>query len=423
MTHRGVAADLRRGTLLKDPTMDGFRYLAGIMSPQSQRFSVPDTDRQRFPLVRWRIFAIALALAGLAVVSLYSDSLAVSLGAAALVGGGLYFVTGSTDDSRPGVARRIVEEHKLLVESIESAPIPFAVYDQDDYLVVCNESYERLYGDVFDTLRSRTLSRRIHYADLVRGFSANSVPTDELDAYVAERCRAQRNADGTGVDRHYPGFGWLRVTKFATPAGAVAGFAVDINELKQRETALNAQIEKSKSLESKLRELANTDPLTELPNRRSFFERLEAEFTRANRYDNSLSVVMMDIDNFKSINDVHGHSFGDDVITRLASTAAAGVRTHVDLVARLGGEEFAVLLPVTGVDGACECAQRICKSIAALEFDAGGAKLQVTASFGVATALPEDRSYSECMTRADSALYRAKAEGRNRVVIWDGAGD
>lgn len=366
------------------------------------------------------MFAIALTLAGLAAVSSYSGSLAVLVAAAALVGGGLYFVTGSADDSYPGVARRVVEEHKLLVESIESAPIPFAVYDQDDYLVVCNESYEKLYGDVFDTLRSRNPGRRIHYADLVRGFSASSLPADELNAYVAERCQAQRNADGTGVDRHYPGFGWLRVTKFATPAGAVAGFAVDINELKQRETALNAQIEKSKSLENQLRELANTDPLTELSNRRSFFERLEAEFTRANRYGNSLSVVMMDIDNFKSVNDVHGHSLGDEVIKRLASTAAAGVRTHVDMVGRVGGEEFAILLPVTGAEGARECAERMRRSITVLEFEAGhDEKFRVSASFGVATALPEDRSHSECITRADGALYEAKATGRNRVVVWD----
>lgn len=98
---------------------------------------------------------------------------------------------------------------------------------------------------------------------------------------------------------------------------------MDINELKQRESALRTQVERSKSLESKLRALANTDALTGLPNRRAFFERLESEFVRANRYREPLCVVMMDIDNFKSINDVRGHAFGDQVITRFACTAAA----------------------------------------------------------------------------------------------------
>lgn len=304
------------------------------------------------------------------------------------------------------------------MESIESAPIPFAVYDQDDYLIVCNESYEELYGDVFDKLRSRGGDRRIHYADLVRAFAAGSMNAGELDDYVVERCRAQRGADGTAVDRLYSGFGWLRVTKFATPAGAVAGFAVDINELKDREAALQAQIEKSRMLEDRLRELANTDHLTGLPNRRRFFDRLESEFACANRVAAPLSVVMMDIDRFKAINDVHGHGYGDVVIGRIATTAAGQLREHVDLIGRLGGEEFGILLPSTGEEGALECAKRICSAVAALEFEFEGVTIQVTASFGIAAILASDRLHSECMARADNALYQAKTGGRNRVVVW-----
>lgn len=387
------------------------------MPPPEQRFSATVQDREPLADNAGKWVPVALSLTGIAIVAMNpGNGLVVGAVVTALVSG-FYFTAGGSAPARTQVPEKIVEEHKLLVESIQSAPIPFAVYDRDDYLIVCNKSYEDLYGDVFDTLRSRIPGRRLHYADLVRGFAADTVPPDEIDAYVDQRCRAQRAADGTGVDRYYSGFGWLQVTKFATPGGAVAGFAVDINELKRRETALHAQIDKSKVLQRELRALANTDPLTELSNRRAFFERLESEYARARRYQNPLSVIMLDIDRFKAVNDVYGHSVGDAVITRLASTAGAELRANVDLIGRVGGEEFAILLPATDGDGARECAERIRKSIAALEFQDGDDKLRVTASFGVTAMMPDDRSASECITRADGALYQAKSLGRNRVVV------
>jgi diguanylate cyclase (GGDEF)-like protein len=139
---------------------------------------------------------------------------------------------------------------------------------------------------------------------------------------------------------------------------------------------------------------------------------------RADRAGHSMSVVMMDIDNFKSINDRHGHGFGDRVIRRLAATADAELRDHVDLAGRLGGEEFAIVLPETDGEGAGCCAERIRAAIAAIEFEAGGGCVRVTASFGVAEMLHTDRSFRACLNRADAAMYQAKAEGRDRVVAW-----
>lgn len=365
-----------------------------------------------------RLASVALALSGIGVVLWFPGHLPVAAGAAAVTAVGLWMVTGITARAPDPLAEQIMEEHKLLIESVEQSPIMFAVYDDEDYLIAANESYEKLYADVFDELRRDDPSRRIHYADLIRSFSARTVPPEEMEGYIAERCRIQREADGTAVDRHYDGFGWLRVTKFSTPSGAVAGFAVDINELKDRESALNAQIERSKALENQLRELANTDSLTGLPNRRAFFERLETELARVDRYGEPLSVIMMDIDNFKSINDVHGHSFGDEVIARIAATAASALRTPVDLIGRLGGEEFAVLLPATGADGACECAERMRIAVADISFDSGGESVRVTASFGIAATAADDQQGSDVVSRADSALYRAKTGGRNRAMTW-----
>lgn len=365
-----------------------------------------------------RLTSVTLALSGIGVVLLFPDNLPVAAGAAVVTAVGLWMITDIAARAPDPLAEQIMEEHKLLVESVEQSPIMFAVYDGEDYLIAANDSYEKLYADVFDELRRGDPSRRIHYADLIRSFSARTVPPEEMGEYIAERCRIQREADGTAVDRHYDGFGWLRVTKFSTPSGAVAGFAVDINELKERESALNAQIEKSKTLENQLRELANTDSLTGLPNRRDFLERLEMEFTRVNRYGEPFSVIMMDIDNFKSINDVHGHSFGDDVIARIAATAASTLRTPVDVIGRLGGEEFAVLLPATGADGAGECAERMRIAVADIPFEAGGKSVRVTASFGIAAVTADDQQGSDVVSRADTALYRAKTGGRNRTMAW-----
>lgn len=369
-----------------------------------------------------RLASVALALTGIGVVLLFAGNLPVAAGAAAVTAVGLWMITGVAARAPDPRAEQIMEEHKLLVESVEQSPIMFAVYDREDYLIAANESYEKLYADVFDELRRGDPSRRIHYADLIRSFSARTVPPEEMEDYIAERCRIQREADGTAVDRHYDGFGWLRVTKFSTPSGAVSGFAVDINELKERESALNAQIDKSKALENQLRELANTDSLTGLPNRRAFLERLETEFTRVGRYGEPLSVIMIDIDNFKSINDVHGHSFGDEVIARIAATAESALRTPVDLIGRLGGEEFAVLLPATGADGAGECAERMRTAIADIPFEAGGESVRVTASFGIAAVAADDQQGSDVVSRADSALYRAKIGGRNRSMAWRAEG-
>lgn len=369
-----------------------------------------------------RLASVALALTGIGVVLLFPGNLPVAAGVAAVTAAGLWMVTGIAARAPDPRAEQIMEEHKLLVESVEQSPIMFAIYDGEDYLIAANESYEKLYADVFDELRRGDPSRRIHYADLIRSFSARTVPPEDMGDYIAERCRIQREADGTAVDRHYDGFGWLRVTKFSTPSGAVAGFAVDINELKEREAALNAQIEKSRTLENQLRELANTDSLTGLPNRRAFLERLETEFTRVGRYGEPLSVIMMDIDNFKLINDVHGHSFGDDVIAGIAATAASTLRTPVDLIGRLGGEEFAVLLPATGADGAAECAERMRIAVADIPFEAGGESVRVTASFGIAAVAADDQQGSDVVSRADSALYRAKTGGRNRAMAWQAEG-
>jgi len=158
---------------------------------------------------------------------------------------------------------------------------------------------------------------------------------------------------------------------------------------------------------------AREDGLTGLANRRAFDEQIAFEFSRAQRLNQPLCLVMLDVDHFKSINDRWSHQTGDLVLQRLAELLRAQVR-DIDRIARWGGEEFALLLPQTELEQAIEISQRIRQAIAALDFSTEAAGLQVTASFGVAQH-DDVESYEKLLSRADQLLYQAKAQGRNCV--------
>lgn len=165
----------------------------------------------------------------------------------------------------------------------------------------------------------------------------------------------------------------------------------------------------------KLRELATIDDLTRIPNRRQFLNALDVEFVRAQRNDRDLSVLMIDVDYFKGINDRYGHFAGDDVLRELALRLQTTIR-HTDLLGRLGGEEFAIALKDTAMPAALETAERLCLVIADKPFHAAGGEIKVTASVGVAERMPQDDNPAELLRLADEALFRAKMAGRNGVV-------
>lgn len=168
-----------------------------------------------------------------------------------------------------------------------------------------------------------------------------------------------------------------------------------------------------------LRELAHTDKLTQLANRRRFDEVLEAELKRAQRGRTPLSLIMMDLDYFKQFNDRYGHLAGDICLQRAASVLSAQVTRAGDLAARYGGEEFAVIMPNTGEDGAIALAERIRSGLLALRIPHQPSPSRVvTASLGVATLVPEtsgNATAGELIERADRHLYDAKQRGRNQV--------
>ena len=159
---------------------------------------------------------------------------------------------------------------------------------------------------------------------------------------------------------------------------------------------------------------AVTDELTGLANRRFFREALETELLRAERFENPLSLIVADLDDFQNVNDRFGHQAGDEVLRMFAEVLLGRIR-GVDLAARLGGEEFAILLPETEAAGAEALAENLRAAVAEMRVPLANAEVSVTASFGVA-AFPETHTPDELMTAADLALYSAKRQGKDRVV-------
>jgi diguanylate cyclase (GGDEF)-like protein len=162
------------------------------------------------------------------------------------------------------------------------------------------------------------------------------------------------------------------------------------------------------------------DTLTNLFNRRHFEERLSAESQKAFESESNLSIIMVDIDHFKKVNDTFGHDGGDKVLREIASLLKNSVRKH-DTVARYGGEEFVLLLPGAPLDPTNMVAERIRRSVENTPFDMGQTQIRITISLGISNfPIHRMKSKEELVKMADLALYEAKRGGRNRVCIFKG---
>jgi two-component system cell cycle response regulator len=186
-----------------------------------------------------------------------------------------------------------------------------------------------------------------------------------------------------------------------------------VNAIEQAHT-----IEKTRADNARLEALAHTDPLTHLLNRRALTIRLVAELERVRRYNSPLTMLMIDLDHFKMVNDTYGHLVGDEVLRGIAVILQRSLRS-VDMVARYGGEEFVIVLPETGEHGAVVFAERIRQRVEQHVFEVGpGRNIRVTVSIGLSSfPAPHVESAEDLFARADAALYRAKEKGRNRVCL------
>ena len=186
--------------------------------------------------------------------------------------------------------------------------------------------------------------------------------------------------------------------------------------LKLAKKELEAELDKKISLEKHLKHLASTDPLTELYNRRAFFDICDVELKNARNDNTELTCLIIDIDHFKNVNDTHGHDVGDKVISYIAKLMIDNTRT-IDYIGRIGGEEFAVLMPDTDMDSAFQIADRLRANIAKHEINLKTQVLSITVSIGLSYLTHEDKNIHTLLKRADTALYEAKENGRNQVCF------
>ena len=201
----------------------------------------------------------------------------------------------------------------------------------------------------------------------------------------------------------------VRVDRAAIGRGAVATLAMFVLTF----TVITWIIERWRDREARFERLASTDPLTEVANRRLFFDQARRELARTRRHGTPTSLIIVDLDHFKAINDRLGHLVGDQALVHAAQVLAGAIR-NADMIARYGGEEFGILLPMTDLDGAHEVAERCRLRLAERPWKAQTGDVPITASLGVA-ATHGQGDVDDLLRRADDALLRAKHLGRNRV--------
>jgi len=313
------------------------------------------------------------------------------------------------DDSQDPV-RPVIE----LLQALLSAPQPPEVPEGLRHLPGLLPLYEQLKeireltGDLSQGLLSRDTYQRGQVAESLRQLQ------QALRDFVWQ---SQRIAQGSLTERaDFSGsFAFAFNAMVEDLQGAQLRGLERERHLKQKNDTLRREVARRRKLEADLRRLARHDALTGMLNRRGFFERAAQEITRSRRYRHALSLLMLDVDHFKAINDRWGHPAGDAALVALTAGCNQLLRGS-DLVGRLGGEEFALLLTETPLAGAVVVAERLRQHLAACSFDTSEGPQHFTVSVGVAQ-WDAAESLDNLVNRVDRALYRAKESGRDRVSV------
>ena len=301
------------------------------------------------------------------------------------------------DETLARTRAELAAAHDRLSDAIESIPDDFALFDADDRLVLCNRSYAQpftgaIVGRTFeDLLRDR----------LAKGGTIPPEYQGDAEAWIAGRVRSHRNPVQDRGMTYQRGDGrWFQVRERRTRDGGIVSVRTDVTELKAGE--------------ERIRHLANHDPLTGLPNRRLLEDRMERIFIMSRRNRTQVGVLVVDLDNFKRINDHEGHRAGDGVLRAVAARLRACIR-EADTVARHGGDEFVVLVPeLHDTQDAVRVAEKIVAGIAA-PILVEDREYRVGASIGIAV-YPGDAKDADTLLRfADQAMYLVKQGGGNDV--------
>jgi diguanylate cyclase (GGDEF)-like protein len=310
--------------------------------------------------------------------------------------------------------------HVFAVRLMQHLVVPTFVLDADRRVIIWNKACERLTG----VLAAEVLGTSNHWQAFYeepRHCLADILAlglTDELDNLYVSHSEPGESANGIRAEN------WCVMPKVKKRLY----LAIDAGPIYDEEGTLLAVVEtlrdntEQKMAQMALHNLAARDGLTGLANRRSFDERIEANWLLGRREQAQLSLLLIDVDHFKIYNDTYGHQKGDSCLKAVAEAINTQVFRPADMAARYGGEEFAVIMPDTDLDGAMRVAERIREAVENLKLPHSGSKTNdhVTLSIGVASVVPTiDKSSADLIANADAALYKAKESGRNRVLMGE----
>ena len=287
-----------------------------------------------------------------------------------------------------------------------------AMYDRQGTLAYCNEQFSSIFP-LTSAVRRRGQNIRDILRAVVETREQKGVPESAEASAAWINAVAKGLQEVSGREIELIDGRWLHIKTRPTSDGSSLVVVSDITSVKQAEVAL-------RSMTERLKLLATTDGLTGLINRRAFDDALDTEASRSTRSGAPLSLLMIDVDRFKSYNDLYGHQAGDEVLKVVGQCLKTTLKRPADLAARYGGEEFVAILPDTAEDGAFFIADAFRDNLKQLAIPhQGGDKKVVTVSVGIAvTSREEPIAPAELLHRADEALYTAKHAGRDRVTGW-----
>lgn len=302
-----------------------------------------------------------------------------------------------------------LEAQQALWASLEGSPAGIGLFDPQERLRLANRSFLDAFATTLDPAPTwEEMLRHCH-----RERKGLLIETDDIDAWITKVRQTHRKLPVRNFESDLTDGRWISVSETLRPDGWVLVVAADVTPLKANEATLRQA--RDKAVVASL-----TDPLTNLYNRRFIFNRLRDLLASSRGMRVPLTVAVIDLDHFKLINDSHGHSVGDEVLKHFAQMTRKHLRP-IDLVGRIGGEEFLVLLPNAEAAGAAQALARLRKILLATPSVAALPQLRLAFSAGLTTADAADGA-DQIYHRADRALYSAKAAGRNRSTVIDRAG-
>lgn len=296
-------------------------------------------------------------------------------------------------------AQRAQKTEKRLIDAVDAIPDGFIIFDKDDKLVMSNQRYKEMYSVTADLIEPG-----IKFPDLIRlGVERGQYPEaiGNEEAWIEDRLK-NRRLPNNSLEQLLPDDRWLRIQERHTSDGDLVSFRVDITQLKRQQRELSR--------------LAWTDGLTGALNRRRFVDLVNSEINRGQRTNaGNAALILIDVDYFKKINDLFGHAAGDQVLIELVKRWNIELRDY-DHLARIGGEEFAILLPECDKDGAEQAIERLIKNTAKTPIHVKGVDITVTVSGGLIMLDADKDTVDTALAHADEALYKAKNQGRNCFV-------